>query len=203
MRESRCLSRHVLRQPVLSGSVRIVPNGIDVDRFRDVEPFTWARRRHPAHPLSWVRYNEPRKGFKYLLRAMPLVHQQFPDARLVVAGGGKRDKFEGSMERYGVRNVDFVGLVSAEELPRYYASCDLFCAPSISEKASASCCWKRWPRAEPLSPGHSGVSQRHDERKGRVTGESEESSCSGAGDRPAAGGRAVATSDGCRGTRDG
>ncbi len=36
------------------------------------------------------------------------------------------------MERYGVRNVDFVGLVTPAELPRYYASCDLFCAPSVS-----------------------------------------------------------------------
>ena len=63
---------------------------------------------------------------------MPSIHQQFPEARLVVVGGGKRDRFDGLMERYGVRNVDFVGLVTPAELPRYYASCDLFCAPSIS-----------------------------------------------------------------------
>jgi phosphatidylinositol alpha-mannosyltransferase len=113
------------------GPYDIVPNGIDVDRFRDVEPFPWARDGIPRI-LFVGRYNEPRKGFKYLLRAMPSIHLQFPDARLVVAGGGKPDRFDGLMERYGVRNVDFVGLVTPEELPRYYASCDLFCAPSIS-----------------------------------------------------------------------
>jgi phosphatidylinositol alpha-mannosyltransferase len=113
------------------GPYDIVPNGIDVHRFRDVEPFPWAGDGVPRI-LFVGRYNEPRKGFKYLLRAMPSIQQQFPDARLVVVGGGKPDRFDGLMERYGVRNVDFVGLITPEELPRYYASCDLFCAPSIS-----------------------------------------------------------------------
>jgi phosphatidylinositol alpha-mannosyltransferase len=113
------------------GPYDIVPNGIDVDRFRDVEPFPWARDGTPRI-LFVGRFNEPRKGFKYLLRAMPFVHQQFPEARLVVVGGAKPAQFEGMMERYGVRNVDFVGLASPAELPRYYASCELFCAPSTS-----------------------------------------------------------------------
>lgn len=113
------------------GPYDIIPNGIDVDRFRDVEPFPWARDGIPRI-LFVGRFTEPRKGFTYLLRAMPFVHQQFPDARLLVVGGGKTDRFEGQVERYGVRNVDFVGLASPGDLPRYYASCDLFCAPSIS-----------------------------------------------------------------------
>lgn len=113
------------------GPYDIVPNGIDVARFRDAEPFSWAFDGTPRI-LFVGRFNEPRKGFKYLLRAMPLIHQQFPDARLLVVGGAKPEQFEGLMERYGVRNVDFVGLASPEELPRYYASCELFCAPSTS-----------------------------------------------------------------------
>mgnify|MGYP002335994730 CR=1 FL=1 len=113
------------------GQYEIVPNGIDVERFRDGEPLAWAGDSVPRI-LFVGRYNEPRKGFKYLLRAMPLVHQQFPDARLVVVGGGKPERFEGLIERYAVRNVEFVGRASAADLPRYYASCDVFCAPSTS-----------------------------------------------------------------------
>jgi phosphatidylinositol alpha-mannosyltransferase len=113
------------------GPYTIVPNGIDVARFRDVEPFPWAGDDTPRI-LFVGRFSEPRKGFKHLLRAMPFIHQQFPDARLVVVGRGKRDRFDGMMERYGVRNVDFVGQASPSDLPRYYASCDLFCAPSTS-----------------------------------------------------------------------
>jgi phosphatidylinositol alpha-mannosyltransferase len=113
------------------GPYDIIPNGIDIHRFRDVSPFPWAGDGVPRI-LFVGRFNEPRKGFKYLLRAMPLIHQQFPRARLVVVGGGKPDSFQGQIERYGVHNVDFVGLASPTELPRYYASCDLFCAPSTS-----------------------------------------------------------------------
>jgi phosphatidylinositol alpha-mannosyltransferase len=113
------------------GPYDIIPNGIDLATFHPaVEPFPWARDGTPRI-LFVGRYNETRKGFSYLLRAMPLIHQQFPRARLVVVGPGKPEKFDGVMMRYGVTNVDFAGEVSAEELPRYYASCDVFCAPSI------------------------------------------------------------------------
>ncbi len=113
------------------GPYAIVPNGIDVARFEEAEPYTWAHDGIPRI-LFVGRFNEPRKGFKYLLRAMPYIHQQFPHARLVVVGKAKREQFTGLIEHYGVRNVDFVGQASAADLPRYYASCDVFCAPSIS-----------------------------------------------------------------------
>ena len=113
------------------GPYDIIPNGIDVARFQDVEPFPWASDGTPRI-LFVGRFNEPRKGLKYLLRAMPLVQQQFPGARLVVVGRGDPEKFAGLMERYDVRGVDFVGQATAAELPRYYASCDVFCAPSTS-----------------------------------------------------------------------
>jgi phosphatidylinositol alpha-mannosyltransferase len=69
------------------------------------------------------------------LRAMPLVRQQFPNARLVVVGTGRPEKFEDQMARYGIWGVDFVGFATAEEKPRYYASCDIFCAPSIERES--------------------------------------------------------------------
>ena len=113
------------------GPFDIIPNGIDTTRFREAhEPFPWARDGAPRI-LFVGRYEEQRKGFKYLLRAMPLIRQQFPEARLVVVGDGRPEKYEDLISRYGIWGVDFVGMVSAEQLPRYYASCDLFCAPSI------------------------------------------------------------------------
>ncbi len=113
------------------GPFDVIPNGIDTTRFREEhEPFPWARDGAPRI-LFVGRYEEQRKGFKYLLRAMPLIRQQFPEARLVVVGNGRPEKYEEVISRYGIWGVDFVGMVPAEQLPRYYASCDLFCAPSI------------------------------------------------------------------------
>lgn len=150
------------------GQYEIVPNGIDVARFRHVEPFPWASDGTPRI-LFVGRYNEPRKGFKYLLRAMPLVHQQFPEARLVVVGGGKPERFEGTFERYGVRNVEFVGRASPADLPRYYASCDLFCAPSTSGESFGIVLLEAMASGRPvvagdipgyrsvITPGHDGL----------------------------------------------
>ena len=122
---------HDLIGQYFDGPYEIIPNGIDVERYgAHVAPFPWAADGVPRI-LFVGRFAEPRKGFKYLLQAMPMVRQQFPDSRLVVAGTGDPERFAGLMERYGVTNVDFVGYVSDQEKPRYYASCDLFCAPSV------------------------------------------------------------------------
>ena len=118
------------------GPYEIIPNGIDLRRFgaASVTPLPWAGDGAPR-VLFVGRFEEPRKGFKYLLRAWPAVRGQFPDARLVVVGAGRPERFAGVMERYGVTGVDFAGFVSAAELPRYYAACDLFCAPSVSRES--------------------------------------------------------------------
>jgi phosphatidylinositol alpha-mannosyltransferase len=117
------------------GPFQIVPNGIDIRQFHaGVERFAWADDGRPRI-LFVGRFDETRKGFKYLLRAMPLVRQQFPTARLLVVGMGDREKFDNVIARDQIQGVDFVGFVSREELPRYYASCDIFCAPSIARES--------------------------------------------------------------------
>ncbi len=118
-------------QQYFPSSYRVVPNGIDIERYSEnVEPFSWAADGIPRI-LFVGRFNEARKGFKYLLRALPLVQQQFPETRLTVVGPGDKSKFHDLMNRHLIRGVEFVGEVSSADLPRYYASCDVFSAPSI------------------------------------------------------------------------
>ena len=89
--------------------------------------------------LQSVRYQRPDahikhlatgQGFRYLLRAFPLVREQFPDARLLVVGRGDTRRYQDFLESRDVRGVEFAGYIDNDELPRYYKSCDLFCAPS-------------------------------------------------------------------------
>jgi phosphatidylinositol alpha-mannosyltransferase len=113
----------------------IVSNGISLDQFMpDAAPIPdlLDGRRNI---LFVGRYTEARKGFRYLVRAMPNIRGVFPDARLVVVGQGDPSKYQRFLEQNGVEDTIFAGYVDAQTLPRYYASCDVFCAPSTGRES--------------------------------------------------------------------
>jgi phosphatidylinositol alpha-mannosyltransferase len=113
----------------------VVPNGIDIEQFGPhVEPIHRYRDGRP-NILFVGRFNESRKGFKYLLRAMALVRQEFPDCRLLVVGPGDPRRYEREIDRLELDNVVFVGPVSKQGLASYYATCDIFCAPSTGRES--------------------------------------------------------------------
>lgn len=117
------------------GHYELIPNGIDVELFRpDVPPI----ERFDDRPtiLFVGRYNESRKGFKYLLEALALVRREFPACQLLVVGPGDPRRFKWLIERYELEpHLRFVGPVAPHELPRYYASCDVFCSPATGRES--------------------------------------------------------------------
>jgi len=118
------------------GQYDVIPNGIDVARYGDhVEPFAWANDGTPRVLFVGTRFEESRKGFRYLIKAWALVRQQFPQAKLIVLGSGRPEKFASVMERYGVANIEFKGFVSLEDKARYYASVDACCVPSTGNES--------------------------------------------------------------------
>ena len=158
---------HELVSQYFEGPYSVIPNGIDPQRFsRGIEPFPWANDDSPRI-LFVGRFNEGRKGFKYLLKAMPLIQQQFPKARLTVVGPGDPKRVSGMIERNYIRGVDFVGQVSKEDLPRYFASSTVVCAPSIGGESSGIILLEAMASGRPLVatniPGYAGVmSHEHD-----------------------------------------
>lgn len=118
-----------------AGDYRIIPNGVDFDRF--------AGPVEPLPELSDGRLNvlfvgrlEKRKGLKHLLRAWPYVRRQFKTARLIVVGEGRpRKGYERFVAKHGWDEVLFTGYVPDEELARYFHSCHIFCAPSTGQES--------------------------------------------------------------------
>lgn len=111
------------------GYFELIPNGIDVERFRpDVPPI----ERFERPTILFVgRFTESRKGFRYLVEALPLVRREFPDVLLLVVGPGDATRYERQLSRWELQeNVRFVGPVPDEQLPSYYTACDVFCAPA-------------------------------------------------------------------------
>jgi phosphatidylinositol alpha-mannosyltransferase len=116
---------------------RVIPNGIDYGRFNTrAAPLEQFADGRPT--VLFVGRLEKRKGLRFLLRAWPRVLERQPDARLVVVGRGR--PFE-SYKRFAARqgwspsDVAFEGYVAAEDLPRYYQSCDVFCAPNTGQES--------------------------------------------------------------------
>jgi phosphatidylinositol alpha-mannosyltransferase len=112
---------------------RIIPNGIDLERFGDPALRPIERFDDGKLNVLFVGRLEKRKGFKYLLRAFAQVRKAVPQARLMVVGAfDKEDKepFVLYAREHRLHNVRFIGYVSEEDLPRYYRTCHVFCAPS-------------------------------------------------------------------------
>lgn len=116
------------------GDYRIIPNGIDVARFgnenvRPIERFTGDGKLN----ILFVGRLEKRKGFRYLLRAFRAIKAAVPEARLLVVGAyekGEKAPFVRYARYFNLHDVKFIGYVSGSELPRWYKTAHIFCAPS-------------------------------------------------------------------------
>ena len=111
---------------------RVIPNGIDFERFAGAAPLPELRDRR--NNVLFVGRKDERKGLRYLLEAFARLLESRRDVRLVVVGPGEPDRdCEAAINaiiRVDSDLVRLVGPVSDADLPRYYASADVFCSPA-------------------------------------------------------------------------
>jgi phosphatidylinositol alpha-mannosyltransferase len=118
------------------GYYNIIPNGIDLEHFSPgVSPIE--RFCDGKINILFVGRLEKRKGLNYLLKAYRRIKANTPDIRLIVVGPGTRfrRKYENYVRRSGLKDVVFTGMVSYNELPRYYKTADIFCSPAIGRES--------------------------------------------------------------------
>lgn len=111
------------------GDYRVIPNGVDTTLFQPGAAPLPAFRDGKLNILYHGRI-EKRKGLKYLLRAIPLIREHFPNTRFLIGSDGPlRQAYEKLVTEAGWQDVVFLGRVPPEILPSLYASADVFCAP--------------------------------------------------------------------------
>jgi phosphatidylinositol alpha-mannosyltransferase len=123
------LASAVQRDLQLPGT--ILPPCIDLRRFccgaAPLEGF-----KDERIDILFVGRLEPRKGASVLLKAFAELRQHSSTVRLLIAGeGSERQRLERFTAEGGIPDVVFLGAVDDLDLPRIYAMCDVFCAPSI------------------------------------------------------------------------
>lgn len=119
-------------------------NGVETDLFNPKVDGTSIKEKHELDDRPVVLFVgglEPRKGLEYLLFAMEHIKLKIPNARLIVIGKGAFSSYRGEctffnvlIKRLGIEDsVSFVFDVDDDELPKYYAACDVFALPSRME----------------------------------------------------------------------
>ena len=111
------------------GEYKVIPNGVDVDRFRRAVPL--ARWQDGPRNVLFVGRFEPRKGLLELLKAYRILRKTGCDCRLLVVGSGPLAK---EARRYiatrRLRGVEFLGRVGDEEKAQLYKTADVYVSPA-------------------------------------------------------------------------
>lgn len=111
--------------------VAILPPCTNLRRFATAGPPV-ARFRDERLNILFLGRLEPRKGAMVLLQAYLELWRGGLPVRLLIAGDGpERSALERFAREHGVGEAVFLGVVADAEVPQWYATCDVFCAPSL------------------------------------------------------------------------
>ena len=116
------------------GDYKVIPNGVDVDRFRRAVPV--ARWQDGTRNILFVGRFEPRKGVLVLLKAYRMLRKTGCDCRLLLVGGGPQER---EARRYvatrGLRGVEFLGRISDDEKAQLFRTADVFVSPATGRES--------------------------------------------------------------------
>lgn len=83
--------------------------------------------------LVYIGRISPHKGVHLLIEAFNLVRQEIPDAKLLIVGKHTFPGYSKKLKELADDSVIFAGYVSDEELPHYYAACDVYTTATMWE----------------------------------------------------------------------
>lgn len=118
-------------QKFYPGKYEIVPNGVDISRFspegKNLEEFGDGKVN-----ILFVGRLDPRKGVLHLLQAYQQLTKKFANLRLIIVGDGpQKEKALSFVNENKLKNVEFLGKVSAEKVPVCYRTADIYCSPAL------------------------------------------------------------------------
>lgn len=117
---------------------RLAP-AVDADRFNPAVDGSDIRARHGLSGrvvISCISRLVDRKGQDRLLQALPRIRRIVPEAAVLLVGDGPdRPRLEKMAAALDItRHVIFAGRVADDELPAYYAACDVFALPCRTQR---------------------------------------------------------------------
>jgi len=118
-----------------------IPYGINVRNFANFRNQRGVMRKQLKLPSSdfiilAVGRLVEKKGFAYLISAMPDIIKKEGKVKLVIIGdGSQRKSLEQLTQKLGIQQkVLFLGSINHTDLPKYYGLADVYVSPSVKDK---------------------------------------------------------------------
>jgi glycosyltransferase involved in cell wall biosynthesis len=121
--------------------IHYVLHGIDTRKFSPQKERPKEEHKTANSPLVISTRNlAPIYDLETLIRAVPLVLEQIPEVKFIIAGDGVQKTYlEDLAKSLNVLNsIRFVGRVSHQELPHYLRAADVYVSTSLSDTVSIS-----------------------------------------------------------------
>ena len=128
---SEATREHVIEEVGVDAPVHVVPNGVDVDRFRPVDAAAFRERHDLDGDRPLVGYTG-RHGFEKRLTELVAAADGM-DVTVVFGGDGPARASLEAQARDSDADVRFLGFLDREELPAFYSALDVFAFPSPVE----------------------------------------------------------------------
>jgi len=131
---SQYLQRELKKETGLDSEV--IYNKIDTQRFHKGIDGSRIRQKYDltdAPVILFVGRISPHKGVHLLIEAFNLVKQEIPEARLLIVGKHTFGAYSDKLKQISDGSVIFTGDVPDEELPYYYAACDVYATATLWE----------------------------------------------------------------------
>ena len=133
---SNIMAKHMMDDfHVPHDRIRMIPRGVDMDRFRFRDP---AQRRSEWFVVGMVSRITPLKGHADFIKAVSILSRQIPNLKVVIVGQAPKEKYKEDVEllvrRLGLTNtISF--LPATNDVPNIMKGLDVLVSSTITPEA--------------------------------------------------------------------
>lgn len=129
---AEAMRRELIARGVAPGRLSVIPNGVDIERFRPMPRQTELARRlglTDGPVLGFIGSFYHYEGLRFLLEAMPTLRKQIPGCQLMLVGAGEDEAALRARVAEIGEGVVLAGQVPHHRILDFYSLIDVFVCP--------------------------------------------------------------------------
>ncbi len=135
---SNAIKKEMHEKIDLTLKIDVISMGVDSKKFNPSKKDNSIKKKYKINGpfLLFVGRLAEKKGVEYLIKAIPNIIKKFPKTKLMIIGAGTLEKeLKEQTKKLKLENkIIFTGAIPNTQLPKYYATSDVFIGPSIEAK---------------------------------------------------------------------